>query len=340
MSDVLAFDAHPALQKASSIETDSAGSHADTARLLSMVCCPRCRSDLRFIASAPHCQNVECTYASEGFPVARGQMVLIDFENSVFARGSYKNSSGSVFVRDDSGNGLRNRFRRFVTGSNTVAVKNCATMMAELKSRVRRPKILIVGGGAIGCGVRQIYDDPDVEVTGVDVYGSCNTKLIADAHRLPFKAESFDGVWIQAVLEHVLEPWKVAEEIHRVLKPKGVVYADTPFMQQVHEEAYDFTRFTLSGHRWLFRKFEQIDAGTVGGAGTAFVWSIRYLARALGAPNKLATLVTLPFFWIRFLDHFTQQRTNSDAASGVYFLGCKTTKPLSYQQITAYYYES
>ena len=340
MSDVLAFDDQPALRKASTAATETAARQAQSARLLSMVCCPRCRSDLRFTASNTHCQNFKCHYASEGFPNTCGQMVLIDFENSVFRRGAYQDSSGSVFVRDDSGNGLRNRFRHFVTGSNKAAAKNCVTMIKRLKSLVARPKILIIGGGAIGSGVKQLYDDPDIEVTGIDVYGSCNTKLIADAHRLPFKAESFDGVWIQAVLEHVLEPWMVAEEIHRVLKPAGIVYADTPFMQQVHEEAYDFTRFTRSGHRWLFRKFEQIDAGTVGGAGTAFVWSIRYLARALGAPNKLATLITLPFFWVRFLDHFTQQRTNSDAASGVYFLGCKTAKPLSYQQITAYYYES
>ncbi len=50
------------------------------------------------------------------------------------------------------------------------------------------------------------------------------------------------------------------KEIHRVLKDDGIVYADTPFMQQVHEGAYDFTRFTLSGHRWLFKNFALLDS--------------------------------------------------------------------------------
>src|SRR5207237_664581 len=35
-------------------------------------------------------------------------------------------------------------------------------------------------------------------------------------------------------------------------EPLVLVLGDTPFMQQVHEGAYDFTRFALSGHRWLF----------------------------------------------------------------------------------------
>lgn len=65
----------------------------------------------------------------------------------------------------------------------------------------------------------------------------------------------------------------------RVLKPHGMLYAETPFMQQVHERAYDFTRFTANGHRWLFRRFEQIDAGVNrgSGAGPALAWSVRYL---------------------------------------------------------------
>ena len=114
------------------------------------------------------------------------------------------------------------------------------------------------------------------------MFSSPHTRLVADAHKLPFVDQSFDGVWIQAVLEHVLEPIDVVSEIHRVLRDDGLVYAETPFMQQVHERAYDFTRFTQSGHRWLFRSFTEISAGPVTGGGVALLWSIRYLFRAFG----------------------------------------------------------
>ena len=337
MSNIVAFDAFP--DRTRSAITARATPAVRAEPISDITCCPRCRSPLRFVSTDPFCSDISCFYAQEGFPLSNGQMVLIDFEHSVFSRRSYQASSGSVFVRDDSGTGIRARFRRFVTGTNRVAARNCARMVATLKARVARPRILIIGGGAIGAGLADFYEDPDIEIVGTDVYSSTNTRVVADAHRLPFKDEVFDGVWVQAVLEHVLEPWKVPDEIYRVLKADGVVYADTPFMQQVHEEAYDFTRFTLSGHRWLFRRFQQIDAGTVGGAGTAFVWSIRYLARALGAPNKLATLITLPFFWIRFLDRLTKTRSNGDAASGIYFLGLKSALSLTPKQITAYYYQ-
>ena len=71
------------------------------------------------------------------------------------------------------------------------------------------------------------------------------------------------------MLEHVLEPELVVAEIHRVLMPDGLVYAGTPFMQQVHEGPYDFMRFTESGHRWLFRRFERLASGATGGPGAA-----------------------------------------------------------------------
>ena len=64
---------------------------------------------------------------------------------------------------------------------------------------------------------------------------------------MPFK--EIDLVIIQAVLEHVMYPNKVVSEIYRVLKNDGLIYSETPFMQQVHEGPYDFSRFTESGHR-------------------------------------------------------------------------------------------
>ena len=200
-----------------------------------------------------------------------------------------------------------------------------------------RPRILVVGGGAIGSGAEQLYGDGTIDVIGFDVYASAFTQVIADGHRIPFASGTFDGVWIQAVLEHVLDPGVVVGEIHRVLKQDGLVYADTPFMQQVHEGAYDFTRFTLSGHRWLFRQFDLIDAGVVAGAGSAFLWSARFLVRALTGSNKLATLASYPLLWLRFLDRIAKRRFNADGACGVYFFGRKATKPIGPRDVIAFY---
>jgi len=300
--------------------------------------CPRCLAGIvRLELPDPSCSNSECELSKIGFIKVAGQPVLIDFGKSIFQVHAYGSDRGHVMPRDYSGRSLGTRLRRFITGANLVAKGNGQEFLKRVKEISMRPKVLVIGGGAIGAGAEGLYGDTEVDVVSTDVYASPFTCAVVDGHNLPFCAEGFDGVWIQAVLEHVLEPHVVAEEIFRVLKPRGLVYSEIPFMQQVHEGAYDFTRFTLSGHRWLFRRFEQLNAGVVSGAATALVWSFRYLCRALGASDKVATLLSLPVFWLQYLDRFTRRRPNADGASGTFFLGVKSDRAIIPGEMVSYY---
>jgi SAM-dependent methyltransferase len=309
-------------------------------QLANIARCPRCMSEIAFAPPAPpRCSNLECALNTIGFLQVDDQPVLIDFENSIFDPSAYAQKKGYVLPRDDSGRSIGTRVRRFITGTNSVAEKNGDEFLRRLRLFGERPRVLIIGGGAIGDGAQGLYNNADIDVIGTDVYASPYTCAVVDGHHLPFCSEAFHGVWIQAVLEHVLEPHVIAAEIYRVLKSGGLLYSEIPFMQQVHEGAYDFSRFSLSGHRWLFKQFEQITAGSVGGAGTASVWSFRYLCRALGAGNKLSTLLSLAVFYLRFLDRFTKRRPNSDAASGTFFLGTKSQRTLAAREMVRYYEE-
>lgn len=100
--------------------------------------------------------------------------------------------------------------------------------------------MLVIESGEKGSGTSELFDCDDINLTGIDIYISESVDLVCDGHYLPFVSSNFDGVWIQAVLEHVVEPSIVVAEIHRVLKDEGLVYAETPFMQQVHEGGYDY----------------------------------------------------------------------------------------------------
>ncbi|MBC7586480.1 MAG: class I SAM-dependent methyltransferase [Tardiphaga sp.] len=309
----------------------------EVAALDDITCCPRCRSALFSREREHRCSNPECKYASAGFPVVDGQKVLIDFGASIFERSLYDGDSNSVLDRDVQGESIGSRLHRFTFGENPVAAENCKKFVALADEQSARPRILVVGGAKIGSGADALYANPSLDVVGTDVFSSPNTVLVADAHKLPFVDGSFDGVWIQAVLEHVLEPAEVVSEIHRVLREDGLVYAETPFMQQVHERAYDFTRFTQSGHRWLFRNFSEISAGPVTGGGVSLLWSIRYLFRTLGVGDGASRIAALPFFWLRFLDGFSTGRAKAVAASGLFFLGRRSNEALSPGSMPHYY---
>ena len=162
-------------------------------------------------------------------------------------------------------------------------------------------------------------------------------QFVADAHRIPFADGSVDAVVVQAVLEHVLDPARVVAEIHRVLRPDGLVYAETPFLQQVHEGAYDFTRFTESGHRWLFREFSRTDSGVVGGPGVQLVWTLGAVVTGLTRSRTAGRLARLALFWLRFLDHVIPATFQVDGACGVYFLGRRSEKPVPAAEMPAEY---
>lgn len=302
----------------------------DTKRLLR---CPRCRSPLQNGAT-PRCANMACEYAEAGFPAVAGKPALIDFADSIIDRGELAQSDGSsVLPRSPS---LFRRLREWAVGRNEIAAGNCEDFIKQCRA-FDAPKVLVIGGGARGSGTEALYDARDIRVVGTDVYVSPNVEVLADGHRLPFADQSFHGVWIQAVLEHVVEPQRVVDEINRVLVDGGVVYAETPFMQPVHERAYDFTRFSRSGHRWLFRNFAEKSSGTIGGPGESLAWSIRYMARSLFRSDKAGSLFVLAFFWLRYLDKFVDERHRADAATGVFFFGTKEPGAITPRSLVGYY---
>lgn len=309
---------------------------------MSILACPRCRSPLveknGEAGAGLHCINEGCKLSGSAFRYIENQPVLVDFEQSLLDEARFKASSGaSVRQRDPGRKSFMSRLRRYAAGENHVARRFARELVAGAQRLAKKPRILVIGGGELGSGIASLYETASVDVIGTDIYVSSYTTLVADGHCLPFADQSLDGVWIQAVLEHVLDPVRVVAEIHRVLKPRGLVYADTPFMQQVHEGAYDFTRFTLSGHRWLFRHFRMLDAGFTGGPGTALNWAIRYFVRFLTRSQKLGTAAMLAFFWLRFFDRWPGGRFAADGASGVFFYGERDEISLRPKEIIGFY---
>lgn len=307
-------------------------------QLESLLACPRCRSPIRPASDGYACSSADCALSRESsFPLAGEQPVLVDFEDSILSRDEVLERGGRSIIERDRSPPATRAVLMALLPSNKIAADNAERLRSLALSRSERPILLVVGGGSPGAGTDALYDDPLLQLIGFDIYGSPLTQFIGDAHRIPLGDSSVDAVWIQAVLEHVLDPWAVVAEIHRILKPGGLVYAETPFMQQAHEGACDFTRFTESGHRWLFRNFEMIDAGVALGPAIQFLWSTDYLVRGLFRSVKAGVVAKLLLFWVQHLDRFVGRGFAIDGASAVFFLGTRSDHELRPRDMIDHY---
>ena len=78
---------------------------------------------------------------------------------------------------------------------------------------------------------RAIGVDPDyerVKEANLSKSSASNTFFCCSASELPFEDASFDGVFLNEVLEHVMDESATLREIRRVLRPKGYLAVMSP----------------------------------------------------------------------------------------------------------------
>jgi SAM-dependent methyltransferase/uncharacterized protein YbaR (Trm112 family) len=301
--------------------------------------CPKCAAPLQPFENNLRCTSVQCAVI---YPVVNAVPILIDDERSLFSTASYLHECPppTVTVRKK----LLKLFYRLVPeiSRNIKASTNYQLLHDRLKSITPQPRLLIIGGGEEGQGISQLTKAPGFTIVSSDVVVYENTDIVFDAHAIPFPPESFDAVIVQAVLEHVVDPYRCVAEIYRVLRPDGFVYAETPFMQQHHMGRFDFQRFTHLGHRRLFSHFTEIAAGPVCGPGMALAWSVFYYIASFTRSERareifriIAAFLTFP---LKYLDGYLIDKPGSfDAASGFFFLGQKADAILSDREIVSHY---
>lgn len=282
---------------------------------------PECLETPLFLKEAIGANGGEVVQTEDTVRRIHGQPILIDFDTSVARPEDF--SEGFRPLLDRKRHSLFRRFAKSLYVSTATSARNYKRVAAEIKARVAKPVVLVIGGGTRGEGAEALYSDAELRVVSFDIYPSDNTLFVADAHSIPLMSGCVDLVCIQAVLEHVVDPVRVVSEIVRVLKPSGFVYAETPFLQHVHEGAYDFWRFSESGHRLLFREFEAIDRGTLGGPGLSLYWAVRQFWRAVTRSKTLGNLLAAPGLAFVMLDQFIPEQRRIDGANGSFFFGVK-----------------
>ena len=195
------------------------------------------------------------------------------------------------------------------------------------------PDALIFDIGSKGEGGHYAFGSPPsgARVVCVDIAPGPNVDLVADAHDLHMVPDnSVDCVVSVSVLEHVRYPHKVVAEIHRILKPGGVVYLNIPFVFAFHGDPDDFYRFSCHGIRILCEAFEEVDSGfNRGPASTMCDLLVRFSAILFSFnSNRLYELNRILFgwllFWIKYLDAIIGRYDMARVIhAGAYFIGRK-----------------
>ena len=75
---------------------------------------------------------------------------------------------------------------------------------------------------------------------------------VCDLTRIPVEDHRFDAILFSQVMEHLPDPLAVLKELHRVLKPGGVLFYSGPLWFEEHEKPYDFYRYTRFALHHLF----------------------------------------------------------------------------------------
>lgn len=101
---------------------------------------------------------------------------------------------------------------------------------------------------------------PGIKYIGMDLgVGDVNADysyvdIKGDLRNIPLENDSVDAIICIQVLEHVPEPWLVLKELNRILKSNGKIFLSCPQGVPLHQEPYDFYRYTKYGLLHLFKE--------------------------------------------------------------------------------------
>ena len=99
---------------------------------------------------------------------------------------------------------------------------------------------------------------------GTDFRPGLGVDQVQDLHSLGLADESVGTALMLDTIEHVREPWAAMREIHRCLKPGGLVLMTSVFFFPIHAFPDDYWRFTASAMDVLLQEFDLVHSGMAG----------------------------------------------------------------------------
>ena len=168
--------------------------------------------------------------------------------------------------------------------------------LVEIKS-MENLRVLNIGAGGPIQGIIELSLNTK-KVTTIDIDPARKPDIVMDVTNLEFNDNSFDLVIMMEVLEHVKEPKKALSEIYRVLSHNGKLIMSTPFILGIHDEPYDYYRFTKYGLEYLLSDFKIEIQETNDFAHTILVLIGRLMKSKLRRDKLVSLMIFVPLLLV------------------------------------------
>lgn len=96
---------------------------------------------------------------------------------------------------------------------------------------------------------------PGKQYVGCDMREGPGVDKVLNLHDTHLPAKSVGTVLCLDTLEHVEYPYRALEEIHRILKPRGIAIISSVMNFPIHDYPYDYWRFTPEAFRSILKPF-------------------------------------------------------------------------------------
>ena len=128
----------------------------------------------------------------------------------------------------------------------------------KIKNHNKIYKVLNIGSGG---DIKNLIKNNFKNIFEIDIDPKRKPDQIIDicenyfSNKLKYKPNL---ICIFEVLEHTKNPQKAINNIYKIIKKGDYVLASVPFIFHIHDEPYDYFRFTKFGLNLLFKNFSEV----------------------------------------------------------------------------------
>ena len=126
------------------------------------------------------------------------------------------------------------------------------------------------------------------------------------------------------VLEHTEDPISAVNNLYEILNKGGYLMLSTPFTFHIHDEPYDFFRFTKYGLKSLCKRFNNVDVKARNGwFETILVLFVRLRMEKNILSRLVGNFFVLFYFVLSPITYILQKLIKSDRITTGYFLSAR-----------------